>query len=185
MGAMILTDGSSRSRARAAPYHLASWAILRVMPEPASIVLCLPSGLPVEDPRPDLTAQRDLRVVTEWQHDTIGVVGWSEGGWTALAIAEQRPELPRLVIAALPCPGEEPTELDLELDLDAIVTKTLLLYGSDDPRTGHRHGALWQKRLHNARLEMVPGAGHELLPQVWARILSHVGPGRLRKDRPS
>jgi len=64
------------------------------------------------------------------------------------------------------------------LDLDAVVAKTLLLYGSADSQTGSSHGHRWQKRLPNARLEMVPGGDHELLVPKWARILSHLAPRR-------
>jgi pimeloyl-ACP methyl ester carboxylesterase len=57
-----------------------------------------------------------------------------------------------------------------------VVAKTLL-YGSVDPVAGSRHGAWWQKRLPNARLEVVPGAGHLLILPMWARTLSHLAPG--------
>lgn len=43
------------------------------------------------------------------------------------------------------------------IDLSSVAAKTLLISGSADPITGHKHGSLWQRRLPNARLEMVPG----------------------------
>jgi len=61
---------------------------------------------------------------------------------------------------------------------DAVQAKTLLLYGSRDPLAGPRHGRWWQARLPDARLELVPGAGHLLLIPMWARVLSHVAPNR-------
>lgn len=67
------------------------------------------------------------------------------------------------------------------MDLDAATAKTLLLYGSADSQTDSAHGRRWQRRLPNARLEMVPGGGHELLVPMWARVLSHLAPRRTNK----
>ncbi|MEO7913518.1 MAG: alpha/beta hydrolase [Roseiflexaceae bacterium] len=63
---------------------------------------------------------------------------------------------------------------------EAVQAKTLLLYGSKDPVAGSRHGAWWQKRLPNARLEVGPGAGHLLILSMWQRALSHLAPGSKR-----
>jgi pimeloyl-ACP methyl ester carboxylesterase len=60
----------------------------------------------------------------------------------------------------------------------AVSAKTLCLYGSKDPVVGQRHGSWWQKNLPQARLEMVPGAGHLLAIPMWRRVLSHLAPGR-------
>jgi pimeloyl-ACP methyl ester carboxylesterase len=60
---------------------------------------------------------------------------------------------------------------------EAVQAKTLLLYGSRDPVAGPRHGSWWQKRLPNARLEVVPDAGHLLILAMWGRALSHLAPG--------
>lgn len=57
--------------------------------------------------------------------------------------------------------------------------KTLLIYGSADPLTGNSHGTKWQKTLPNARLEMNPGGGHDLLVPMWKRV-SHTS---LRAER--
>jgi pimeloyl-ACP methyl ester carboxylesterase len=62
-----------------------------------------------------------------------------------------------------------------------VQAKTLLLYGSRDPVAGARHGSWWQKHLPNARLEVVPGAGHLLILAMWARALSHLAPGSKRR----
>jgi pimeloyl-ACP methyl ester carboxylesterase len=63
--------------------------------------------------------------------------------------------------------GFEPSE---------VQTKTLLLYGSQDPVAASRHGRWWQERLPDARLEMVPQAGHLLVIPMWQRVLSHLAP---------
>jgi pimeloyl-ACP methyl ester carboxylesterase len=57
-----------------------------------------------------------------------------------------------------------------------VQTKTLLLYGSQDPVAGSRHGRWWLEHLPDARLEMVPGAGHLLMIPLWKRVLSHLAP---------
>lgn len=59
-----------------------------------------------------------------------------------------------------------------------VQAKTLCLYGSRDPVAGSRHGAWWQKNLPQARLEMVPGAGHLLVFPMWQRVLSFLAPQR-------
>jgi pimeloyl-ACP methyl ester carboxylesterase len=57
-----------------------------------------------------------------------------------------------------------------------VTAKTLLLYGSQDPIAASRHGRWWQARLPDARLEMVPQAGHLLVIPMWQRVLSHLAP---------
>ena len=141
--------------------------------EPLSIVVCLPDGVGLYDPNPEETALKDVDLVEHWDGSTGGVIGWSSGAWRALELAVKHSDLPRLVIASLPFPDDEPS-----IDLDAVQAKTLLLFGSADPETGSKHGTAWQKRLPNARLEMVPGAGHDLLEQMWRRVLSHLAPRR-------
>lgn len=64
---------------------------------------------------------------------------------------------------------------------EAVQAKTLLLYGSRDPIAASRHGSWWQKQLPNARLEVVPGAGHLLILMMWQRVLSHLAPGAKRR----
>ena len=144
------------------------------MNEPMSIVLCLPGGMDLFDPGPDETTRKDVRIVSAWQDDTRGVVGWSTGGWDALRLAADHPDLPRLALVSLPYPEHDQPAVDL----DAVAAKTLLLFGTADPETGSRHGTRWQKRLVNARLEMVPGGSHDLLEPMWPRVLSHLAPRR-------
>jgi pimeloyl-ACP methyl ester carboxylesterase len=61
-------------------------------------------------------------------------------------------------------------------ELSEVRPKTLLLYGSQDPIAASRHGRWWQQRLPDARLEMVPQAGHLLVIPMWQRVLSHLAP---------
>jgi len=63
-----------------------------------------------------------------------------------------------------------------------VRAKTLLLYGADDPVVGPRHGRWWQQHLPNARLEVVPDAGHLLILPMWGRVLSFLAP---RGSRPA
>ncbi|MDJ0791325.1 MAG: hypothetical protein QNJ71_05465 [Acidimicrobiia bacterium] len=144
------------------------------MNEPLSLVVSLPDGMDLFDPGPEETAKRDVRLVSEWDTDTGGVVGWSSGGWEALRLATMHTDLPRLVIVSLPFPDEMPSKFDP----DAVMAKTLLIYGSADSLTGNRHGTQWQRALSDARLEMSPGGGHDLLVPAWKRILSFLAPRR-------
>jgi pimeloyl-ACP methyl ester carboxylesterase len=68
---------------------------------------------------------------------------------------------------------------------DGVRAKTLLLYGSRDPLASPEHGRWWQSRLPDARLEVVPEAGHLLIVPTWARVLSHLAPGRTRLTSPT
>lgn len=149
---------------------------VRCMNDPLSIVVCLPDGVAIFDPGSDVTASRDVDLVSEWQPDTAGVVGWSTGGWEAIKLAAEHPGLPRLAVVSLPFSQDELGSVDLS----AVNAKTLLLYGSADEQTGLSHGTHWQRRLPDARLEMVPGGGHDLLVPKWPRILSHLAPRRKR-----
>lgn len=56
--------------------------------------------------------------------------------------------------------------------------KTLLVYGAMDPIAGSKHGRWWQQNLPNARLEMVPDAGHLVVVPMWKRVLSFLAPSR-------
>ena len=58
----------------------------------------------------------------------------------------------------------------------SVEAETLLLYGSRDALAGASHGRWWKSQLPNARLEVVPGAGHLLVVPMWARALSHLVP---------
>ena len=136
------------------------------------VVLCLPGGAPPEDPGPDETARRNVELLERLDERPVGVVGWAGGGLDALRLAVRRPDLvERLVLVATPFPEDESG-----LDLDAVGAKTLLLFGTADPLTGSRHGRAWQRRLPNARLELWPGGGHDLLGPCWGRVLAHLAP---------
>jgi pimeloyl-ACP methyl ester carboxylesterase len=53
-----------------------------------------------------------------------------------------------------------------------VAAKTLLLFGAKDPVAASRHGRWWQGQLPDARLEMVPDAGHLVIIPMWKRALS-------------
>jgi pimeloyl-ACP methyl ester carboxylesterase len=59
-----------------------------------------------------------------------------------------------------------------------VKRKALLVYGGADRGVGSRHGRWWQAHLPDARLEMVPAAGHLVVVPMWGRILSFLGSGR-------
>ena len=123
------------------------------------------------------TAKRDVELSASWDGTPAGVVGWAEGGWAALALAAEHKQLvDRLVLVSAPAPGTEPTTIDL----DAIEAKTLVLFGMRDEAVSPADRNWWRDRL-NARLEMVPDGGHDIVVQTWPRVLSHLAPHTLRK----
>ncbi len=48
--------------------------------------------------------------------------------------------------------------------------------GTHDPDTGSKAATWWQRQLPDARVEMVPGGGHDILERVWPRVLSFLAP---------
>jgi len=131
----------------------------------------MPEGVTAHDPNPAETARRDVELA-EWDSSPAGVVGFAEGGWRALELAAQRPDLvDQLVLVSTPV-----QETD---DVEAVSAKTLLLYGSKDPAGGHARANWWRSRL-GARIEMVPGGDRDILERVWPRVLSFLAPRSLR-----
>lgn len=146
-----------------------------------TLVACLPAGVAWSDPDPAVTTGRGIEVAERWNGGPASILGWSDGGAAALALAAEAGELiDRLVLVATPAPLDSPAagETASLLDLAAVRAKTLLLFGAADPRTGSRHGRWWQTHLPNARLEMVPGGGHDLVAEMWGRIAAFVAPRR-------
>ena len=133
------------------------------------------------DPDPQLTWARGVTLLGEVGTDAelniaapVGVVGSSVAGLDALAFAARHSQLvDRVVLLATPIPEDEGS---LGFELSDVTAKTLLLFGGKDLLTGSRHGVWWQKRLPDARLEMNPQGGHELLVPMWKRVLSHLAP---------
>jgi hypothetical protein len=133
-----------------------------------------------EDPGPELTFARGVTLYgadpAEDADPTgdagpIGAAGQGEAGLAALAFAARHPErVDRLALIATPIPD------DPGLDLSTVTVKTLLLFGAKDLATGSTHGRWWQQRLPDARLEMNPQGGPDLLGPMWKRVLSHLAP---------
>ena len=127
----------------------------------------LPAGTQLVDPEPAATARRDVELVERWSHGATAVVGWSSGGWERSSSPHGTPTASS---GSCSSPRRGATR---SVDwLDGVTAKTLLLYGSADPETGSSHARWWQRRLANARVEMNPGGGHDLLaPTVAAHPL--------------
>ena len=139
------------------------------------LVVCLPAGTRWSDPDPILTTARGIEVTEAWDGEPAAVLGWSDGGAAALDLAARGADLiDRLVLVAAPAPIDTAPPVDLA----TVRAKTLLLFGTSDPRTGSRHGRWWQAHLPSARLEMVPGGGHDLVGEMWGRIAAFVAPVR-------
>lgn len=62
-----------------------------------------------------------------------------------------------------------------------VAAKTLIVNGQADPIAGNAHASWYQKALPDARVEMVPGAGHLVVLPGWERVLSHLAPGTTRR----
>jgi pimeloyl-ACP methyl ester carboxylesterase len=127
---------------------------------------------PPGDPDPAETARREVELVPGWDKGVVGVAGWSVHGWEAMRIAAEHPEIERLVLLATPARDEA--------EVPRIDAKTLLLFGAEDERAGSRAARWWKQQIPNARIEMSPSLGHDLLPVRWPRTLSHLAPGSLR-----
>jgi hypothetical protein len=97
------------------------------------------------------------------------VLGWSDDGWEALRLAVKHPEVERLVLLATPIRDG--------VEIPDLAAKTLLLFGTEDERTGSRAARWWKRQIPHARFEMCVGQGHDLLPAKWPRVLRHLAPG--------
>ena len=129
----------------------------------------MPDGIAPTDPGPAETAERGVEVVFEWDGTATGIVGFGEGGRHAVELAAANPtRVERLVLVSTEPAEEAPASVD---------AKTLLLFGSLDG--GQRRATWWKNRI-GGRIEMVPRGGHEILAQVWPRVLSHLAPGSTR-----
>lgn len=141
-------------------------------------------GLPADAAHAALSQQLAPLLPHAWHMtDVLPLLGASPADDAALALPEACDRLAGMLEAAfaqgivgmvgdiagycLQPWGFEPNE---------VQAKTLLLYGSKDPVAGSRHGTWWQKHLPNARLEVVPGAGHLLILPMWHRVLSFLAP---------
>ena len=123
------------------------------------------------DPAPEETAKRDIELAFDWDEQGAGLVGFAEGGWRAVGLAERHPGLvDRLVLISTPLVADDDAPRGVE-------AKTLLLFGSLD---GGLRQATWWKTALGGRIEMVPGEGPDILERVWARALAHVAPGTTR-----
>jgi dienelactone hydrolase len=132
----------------------------------------LPGG-ELADPGPEETARRGVELAADWNGTPAGIVGFCEGGWRAVELASANTDLvERLVLVSTPIPDGEAAPA-------VVGAKTLLLYGTKDPAGGNRQATWWKNRL-GARIEMRPGAGADILADVWPRVLSHLAPRSVR-----
>ena len=142
------------------------------------IVFCHDQPGAAFDPDPEETSRRkiELRSATP-VGQKFALVGWRHAGLAAAALAAANPSrVDRLVLCGVPTP------VDGVLDFDPgdIGAKTLLLFGQKDPAAPARHARWWKDRIRDSRVEMVPGAGSEIISTMWGRVLSHAAPGTLR-----
>jgi pimeloyl-ACP methyl ester carboxylesterase len=123
--------------------------------------------------------RRAIELVTDVPDGTFAAVGWRQGGIRAAALAaSQPPQVDRLVLCCVPIPTDESA-----FDVGAITAKTLLIYGQLDPEAPFRHARWWKDNLRDARIEMVPGRGSDIIDVMWKRICAHAAPHTLRSRR--
>ena len=166
-----------------APNEQVPW----VPPEQAAALEQL-RGQPADRAQAALAEQLALLLPPEaGDADLLGLLGSSEADAPALELPGARERLLGMLRAAF-AQGMAGLAADIAgyclqpwgFAPEGVQAKTLLLYGSADPVAGARHGSWWQKRLPNARLEMVPGAGHLLVVPMWQRALAHLAPNAMR-----
>jgi len=129
------------------------------------------------DPDPGETSRRDIVLCTTPPDGSFAAVGWRHAGLAAAALAASNPSrVDRLVLCCVPAP------IDGALDFDPrdIAAKTLVLFGQADAEAPARHARWWKDHIPDARVEMVPRSGSDLLFAMWGRVLSHAAPGSLR-----
>ncbi|UAJ78858.1 alpha/beta fold hydrolase [Leifsonia sp. ZF2019] len=61
-----------------------------------------------------------------------------------------------------------------------VRAKTLIVGGQGDALAGNAHAAWYKRVVPDARMEMVPGAGHLVIVPAWGRVLSYLAPGPTR-----
>jgi pimeloyl-ACP methyl ester carboxylesterase len=139
-------------------------------------------GLPPDEAHAEL-AERLAALVPEDPHsaDALWLLGAGSADNAALGSDGVRTRLGEMLGAAF-VQGARGLAADIAgyclqpwgFEPDEVRAETLLLYGSRDPLADPRHGRWWQSRLPDARLEVVPGAGHLVIVPMWARVLSHL-----------
>lgn len=132
------------------------------------------------DPDPRETSRRDVGLAGEPpQEGAFAAVGWRSAGLKAAMLAASLPtRVDRLVLCCVPAPSE-----DVAFDPGVIAAKTLLIYGQLDEEAPARHAKWWKDHLANARIEMVPRRGSDIVAVMWKRVLSHAAPNTLRSGQ--
>lgn len=130
------------------------------------------------DPNVEETAKREVVLAVEPPAaGAFAAVGWRSAGLEAAAVAARHPDrVDRLVLCCVPAPTEGADFAPAE-----IAAKTLLLYGQLDDDAPLAHARWWKDRLRDARVEMVPRRGSDIIGSMWARVLSHAAPHTVRR----
>jgi pimeloyl-ACP methyl ester carboxylesterase len=144
------------------------------------------SGLPPREAHTRLAGQLEAVVPDDPCSDAaLGIFATTPADERALETGETRARLGEMLRVAF-LQGADGLAADLAgyclrpwgFEPGEVDANVLLLYGSKDPIAGPKHGRWWQQQLPDARLEVVPGAGHLLVVPMWQRILAHLAPNR-------
>ena len=129
------------------------------------------------DPGPLETSRREVALTSKPSDGVFAAVGWRMAGLAAAELAAADPRrVDRLVLCCVPAPLDS----NPSFDPADIAAKTLLLYGQLDTEAPPAHARWWKNHLVDARVEMVPRAGSDIISTVWKRVLSHAAPYTLR-----
>lgn len=112
---------------------------------------------------------------------TAGVIAYHDVADVVLrAVARLGHTVDRLALVAVPAPAEPLDRDDLAEVMASVPAKTLILNGQKDEAAGNAAATWFRDNLASARVEMLPGVTRVSLADVWARVLSHLAPGRTR-----
>jgi len=130
-------------------------------PQVVSRLLLVATGAFTADPAGAL-AKADVMAAAPWNEQTVApiIAGFFWKAPSDDKVAEYRMIALQASQAAAVEAARSNANLRTFEDLEQIVVPTLIIQGRHDKARTPEHGAEMQKRLPNARLEVVEGAGH-------------------------
>jgi pimeloyl-ACP methyl ester carboxylesterase len=130
-------------------------------PQVVSRLLLVATGAFAADPAGAL-AKADVMAAAPWNEETVApiVAGFFWKAPSAGKVAEYRAIAMQAAQAAAVEAARSNASLGTLEDLQRIVVPTLIIQGRHDKARTPEHGVEMQKRLPNARLEVIEDAGH-------------------------
>jgi pimeloyl-ACP methyl ester carboxylesterase len=142
------------------------------------------AAMPVAEARAQLRAMLADQVPASAEPDPA-LLGAGEADEEALALPGARNRVQRMLAEAYQQgPAGVADDLlsyatdDWGFDVGAVRAPVLLVYGGEDALVPSEHGRWYERRLPDARLTVVPRAGHLAIIPAWREVLEHVSPER-------